>query len=653
MDLSSRKIKKYIREGYDLNLISRIQSDIPDFKYDDRYWRQANGYYKIAHVPYDRYPEHGLPDFWMSDLMLVDNVISFMSLEHASNSEMSELASKAISNMLATQNTKAAQDADDKMRISSLLDYREKLGNNVPSKKIHTRFLLAANTLDQLVEREADLKQQLNQYSISSSDGMQDVEYHTAFIPASRLEDTPLRRKGQAASVWDLGAGYPFNHTNLMDTYGVYLGETRTGGVVNFDLLHEDRERKIPSMLIAGAGNGKMKLLGNLIDTYFAKGHTIFNIDLTGKLKELTEMQGGRYVKMSGTNNRNHINLMQIIATASSADGETTDQVQSFYAHRNKLRALAQILDPGLKNSDLNNLSSALNDFYEDRSLWNRNAEVMDQEDLTITNVIPEDYPTLSHWVERLNKLKEDKIAEGNEIDAASYDRLFNAFSGLLGDYRFLNATSQFEDFSNEQVVTFDLSGIQDTELLNIQLYQVLSIISSYAVANGRRVSEYFRRGIIGGDKSQRPHSIITINGTHKLFNYRYSESLNFLKDLIENVSSNYSAFIMEMSSLDNILLNANSTDAVDYVLATRAIFSMMTYRVFSQLGDLTIPRLADALQGEMTESELSSLKYLRDGDFFLNIASVKNLVFNHQLADNRSYGKYPYDEHVRYAFLP
>ena len=79
----------------------------------------------------------------------------------------------------------------------------------------------------------------------------------------------------------------------------------------------------------------------------------------------------------------------------------------------------------------------------------------------------------------------------------------------------------------------------------------------------------------------------------------------------------------------------------------------MMTYRVFSQLGDLTIPRLADALQGEMTESELSSLKYLRDGDFFLNIASVKNLVFNHQLADNTSYGKYPYDEFSRYAFLP
>ena len=75
MDLSSRKIKKYIREGYDLNLISRIQSDIPDFKYDDRYWRQANGYYKIAHVPYDRYPAHGLPDFWISVIWNMSNLI--------------------------------------------------------------------------------------------------------------------------------------------------------------------------------------------------------------------------------------------------------------------------------------------------------------------------------------------------------------------------------------------------------------------------------------------------------------------------------------------------------------------------------------------------------------------------------------------------
>lgn len=62
MDLNSRKIKKYIREGYDLNLISRIQSDIPDFKHDR--WRNSNGYYKIAHVPYDRYPEHGLTSGW-------------------------------------------------------------------------------------------------------------------------------------------------------------------------------------------------------------------------------------------------------------------------------------------------------------------------------------------------------------------------------------------------------------------------------------------------------------------------------------------------------------------------------------------------------------------------------------------------------------
>lgn len=653
MDLNSRKVRKYVREGYDLNLISRTQSDIPDFKYDDRYWRQANGYYKVCHVPYDKYPENGLPNFWMGDLMLIDNVNSFMSIEHSSNDELSDRASSAISNMLVTENTKAAQDAEDSARISSLLDFRSKIGNNIPSKKIHTRFYLAGDTLDKLVDRERDLKQQLNQFSISASDGMQDVEYGAAFIPASRLEDTPLRRKGQATTVLDLGAGYPFNHTTLMDNHGTYLGETRTGGVVNFDLLHEDRERSIPTMMIAGAGSGKMKLLGNITDTYFAKGHTIFNIDLTGDLKELTKVQGGRYVRMTGTKNNNHVNLMQIIATASTEDGEGTDQVQSYYAHRNKMRALAQILNPSLENADLNNLSNALNEFYEDRNLWRSNAEELDPDTLTITNVVPQDYPMLSHWVERLRKLKEDKISEGNNIDANSFNLLYNAFDGLLNDYRFLNAPSQFEDFSDEQVVTFDLSGIQDTKLLNIQLYQVLSIISSHAIGKGKKISKQLRQGLINLDKSQREHTIITITGAHKLFDHRYAESLNFLKEVIENVSRNHSAVILEMSSLDNILLNANSTHAIGYVLATRAIFSSMTYRIFSRLDDLTIPRLADALQGEMTASELSTLKYLRDGDFFLNIASVKNLVFNHTLGDRTSYANFPYDEVSRYAFLP
>ncbi len=119
-----------------------------------------------------------------------------------------------------------------------------------------------------------------------------------------------------------------------------------------------------------------------------------------------------------------------------------------------------------------------------------------DQEDLTITNVIPEDYPTYLTG-RTLNKLfKEDKIAEGNEIDAASYDRLIMLSWSLWG-LSFSKCDHSLKISQNEQVDLLT-SGIQDTELLNIQLYQVLSIISSYAVANGRRVSEYFRRGLSG-----------------------------------------------------------------------------------------------------------------------------------------------------------
>ena len=90
------------------------------------------------------------------------------------------------------------------------------------------------------------------------------------------------------------------------------------------------------------------------------------------------------------------------------------------------------------------------------------------------------------------------------------------------------------------------------------------------------------------------------------------------------------------------------------YVLATRKIFGAMKYRIFSNLDDMTIPLLANALQGEMTESEISSLKTLQNGQFFLNIANVKNLTFDLQLTDFSDMAQYelPYAEIDRYKEL-
>ena len=85
MQVSTNKIKRYINAGYDLNFLSRIQSENVNFRENDAYIKQGDGYHVVAHTPTDKFPESGLPEFWMEPLMLLENVNTFVSIAHASN----------------------------------------------------------------------------------------------------------------------------------------------------------------------------------------------------------------------------------------------------------------------------------------------------------------------------------------------------------------------------------------------------------------------------------------------------------------------------------------------------------------------------------------------------------------------------------------
>ncbi|GFE46369.1 hypothetical protein ScFU6_21380 [Streptococcus canis] len=54
--------------------------------------------------------------------------------------------------------------------------------------------------------------------------------------------------------------------------------------------------------------------------------------------------------------------------------------------------------------------------------------------------------------------------------------------------------TTEFQDISSEQVVTFDLSGLKGTaNLLNAQIFSVLSLVSADIVNNGKRCKQLLK----------------------------------------------------------------------------------------------------------------------------------------------------------------
>lgn len=648
MYLARREINKYIRGGYDLNFQGRTQPEGINFKENDTYVRYSTGVRSVLYIGNGDYPKGNLPPFWASSMIQIDGATALRFV--SPNDKASEEVDRSISNLGHSSNRKNTDDVKDSSEIQSLLALKETAESNGKIKNVAVSYLVDADTEAQLKQKERELKANLSGFSVHVSQGMMQSELDANFTPPSYHTSMPQSRKPQPIDTATLSVGFPYIHTSLIDKHGIFLGFTRTDGVVLFDMLQRDNERLSPTLLIAGQNDvGKEKLLGKYLDGLFAKGHTLINIDISGALSDLTRKQGGLVIDIVDGDSEYHINPLQVMPTR-IADNLTTDEVRSYKVHRNKIKVLASIKDASLTQTDYNNLMETLDNLYADFRLWELNEAKQKNDYLVTTNVVEADYPLLSNLVDALDAdwRKERSRGEAGRSKAESYERLLNAFRAILNDYRYMNKQSNFIDIENEDVVTFNLSAIDDKALLHIVLYQLLSLASAESVKNGiKNMQEN-----VGADDNTVPnHVIITITGADKLFEPNYAQSLTFLAEMIDEVTKNDTGIIMEVSSLDKILSSAESNDLSPYVLATRRVFSSMRQRILTQQDVLVIPKIAKSF-GDLTQSELEGLRYLQYGQYFLNVSGVANYTFEMQLTDRQDIDYYglPYAETARYA---
>lgn len=649
MFLSRKSVADYIRKGYDLALQGRIQPDGLDFKENDYYIRTASGVFSIAYIGNGDYPKSDLAPFWASGMVQIDgvNVLRFIS----NNDKYSDEADKSISNLNHSSNRNFTDDINDSSEVSSLLETKAIADSNGRIKNVAVSYVVPADTEQQLKQRERELKGNLPGYSVHISQGMMQVEYDTTFIPPSIHPALPTGRKPQPISTVTLAAGFPFAHTSLTDKNGIFLGFTGTDGPILFDMLHRNNERRRSTLMIAGRNDsGKGKLLAKYLDGLFFKGHTLINIDLNGSLSELTREQAGLVIDIVDGESEYHINPLQIMATRISEDTLETDQVRSYKIHRNKLKVMASIKDPSLTQTDFNNLMETTDEMYADFGLWEMSEAKQKNSYLHLTDVTWEDYPLLSNLVDALDAdwRRERSRGEAGKSKAESYEKLVSAFNAILNDYRYMNKHSRFVDIEGEQVVTFNLSKIDDKALLHIVLYQILSLASAEAVKHGIKNKIDAENTVSNKEQNQ---VIVTITGADKLFEPSYSQSLTFLAEMIEEISKDNTGIILEVSSLDKILSSAEADEFSPYVLATRSVFSQMLYRILTQQDAMIIPKIAKNF-GDITQSELDGLRYLQNEQFFLNISGVSNYSFVMQLTDRTDADYYglTYAEDDRYA---
>ena len=635
-DLSKRRQRKLRAEGYDLALLSQIQPQGNiDFTQNDRYWLSGDGYHTVIH--FYEYPSEDLDQFWLSDLLLLPGTRAFLSLYRENNKilkeeiadSIEEKSTRITSNSKLTANQQELDEIHDLQQLN-----REITKKHITMLGMYVRVYVSASTKEELFRKVEDIKDKTSNYKSTILSGELDFEYHAPFIPAKYQVDQPNHRRGTPVRAYDLAGGYFFNHTKLEDQRGVYLGWTPTKGAVNFNFLERDERRTRSFMIISGNPKmGQRSFLLKHTDGLYAKGNFIRNFDANGTFLDQTRQQHGLILDLSGDANR--INIFQIFPTATNENGTEIDKKKSYNTHIEKLKSIFKLLNEEVTGDDLITFGQLLNDFYIEEGLWARNP-TLNPEKLKATDLVNEEYPILSDFILYVDDYKRSLAMQShpNKIEQQSVNRIYNTFNELLTtNADMFEGTTEFQDISSEQVVTFDFSGLKDTpHLLNAQIFSVLSLVSADIVNNGKRCKQLLKANP-NLTEMDMEHYIVNISEAQTLINPKYESSVKLLADMIAAMGENFAGVVLSVNSLQGILFESGAGSHKDpYVTAVKRIFGLMQYRVFAQTDETSIPLLANALVGSMNKSELETLPRLIKGQLFMNIAGVGNLVFNQQL---------------------
>ena len=635
-ELSKRRQRQLKADGYDLAFLSQIQPQGNiDFARNDRYWTSGDGYHTVLH--FYEYPSEDLDRFWLSDLMLIPGTQAFLSIYR----ENSKVIRQEITDSIEEKSTRITGNSkltDNQKELDEIKDLQE-LNREITKKNIsilgmYVRIFVPASTKEGLFRRVEDIKDKTSNFKSTILSGELDFEYHAPFIPAQYQIDLPNRRRGIPVKPHDLAGGYFFNHTKLEDQRGVYMGWTPTRGAVNFNFLERDERRTRSFMIISGNPKmGQRSFLLKHTDGLYAKGNFIRNFDANGTFLDQTRKQHGLILDLSGEANR--INIFQVFPTVTNEEGTEVDKKKSYNLHIEKIKNIFKLLNDEATGDDLTSLGQILNEFYIEEGLWARNP-TLNPEKLKATELVAEEYPILSDFVmyveDYQDKLQSKKHT--NKIELSSVNRIYNTFNELLTtNADMFEGTTEFQDISREQVVTFDLSGLKAMpNLLNAQIFSVLSLVSADIVNHGKRCKQFLKAS---PEKSEMdmPHYIVNISEAQTLINPKYESSVKLLADIIDSMGENFAGVVLSVNSLRGILFESGSATFKDpYVTAVQRIFGLMQYRVFAQTDDTSVPLLANALSGSMNQSELETLPRLTKGQLFMNISSVGNIVFNQQL---------------------
>lgn len=622
MPLLFKKKKKNTEIPLDRRLLSYIQPKGGITYRDEKFISTGDTYICCIHI-YE-FPKT-IGDFWLEKLMNIPNTIAIMDIL----TEDTIQVKKNINNSMKEQNVRyrESKEYSDKLdaeqrfyEMKALYKELETMGQVL--KSVVIRIFIADRNRYDLEERSKEIMDSLEADGYKTTVFLNEGKMEWVALIKSMEEQTlnPFHVPGQALTSKQIAAGYPFRFSSLEDPYGKYLGYTACGGNVIFSPFTKTATRSYYNSIVFGnMGFGKSTLLKKLFEQASMIGDFVRTFDITGEFAPLTLEMGGRIIK-SG---EKIINPLEILKAAE------TEQL-SYLTNIKRLTVLYKCMNPDYTMQEITMYQNTLKELYLSFGIDTAG---------TVTGLPAKSYPIFSDYLQFLNKkaVELSKI-NGNALqkqviaaDMLTLNQIKKVIERIVDTYGYLfNGHTTFDNIVDEQIVTFDISGLKDLEdnVFDAVMFNMLTMCYGNCVTNGSVMKNKYEQGELKLDEVA--HTLIIADESHRWLNSEKPDLVHEVNVYQREARKYFGGTLFASQSIRDYVPDDTNKNGLTEI---KTLFELSQYKFIFKQDSNVLPKLEQVFNSELTPDQLKRIPYLEMGQCLLCISGEQNIEFKVHLS--------------------
>lgn len=581
-----------------------------------------------------------MTEFWLMDLTSLENVIVMKDsltdekiiYKNGVSETIEELQSRAKKGKTTDQDALAAE-------INILRDLSLAMGNQGEQiKKATFRIYCSQPTLDSLERQVNEIMKKLeaNGYKATVFLGEQKEEWQSLFLPLSEQIKLRNRRDGMDIQAEALGLGFAHNQTFLDDETGFYYGFTRTGGTVYWDMFHKTPKRLYYNLFLSGdMGSGKSTVLKKLLRDNAAKGNFIRGFDKSGEFLNIVKEYGGVSIPLDGTGGvLNMFQVYPLVSKKTEDDSYVVDVRGSFTQHISMLGILFKIRNKKSSDELVDVFEDQVWDFFIDYGIWK------EDESIDITNLSNEEYPTVSDFMDYLNKIE----ATAPEDTRSHISSIKITMKPLTKQYKqIFDGKTSVPNLGDNQIVFFDIEGVSKLgpEVFDCQLFLALNNIMGNVTRIGKKQKDLF-------DQNEQNwwdiiRCLILVDECHNILNIEKAYAAKWFVTLMSEARKLFIGLALATQRVERMFPNAENAQDKDTVEAAnklKEIFGLTQYKILLKQDVTSLNFLKNIFGNIFTDTEYAMMaqfqtsKEVGGSQGIMSISGDQNIQMTFQVTD-------------------